>query len=155
MGYLSNVILAVVVPEMEAKRVAALYAQHPHVQEFKLAGQWSLYTTTCNGIPAVVFEFSEEYVRWYPSHEDVQGFEYMLELIQMLDDESEEGFPAATCFIRVGEEETDIECTYHAHAPDDASDFALHAESLLMETYYVRTEISTERPWDMESIESL
>jgi len=155
MGYCSDVIIAVAVPEAAAKELAALYAMNPLVQEHNLLSQWQLYKTTCNGTPAVIFEYKADCVKWYDSFPEVQGIEHLPELAAMLHNEREEGFPAATCHIRIGEEEEDISLDYTEHGGEKLDEFGEYAGELLREMYYVSREIVIDVPWDTKTIEEL
>ena len=155
MGYRSDVIVAVVVPEAVAKELVALYAMNPLVQEHRLVSQWQIYKTTCNGTPAVIFESKAEGEKWYESYPEVQGIEHLPELIAMLDEKREDGFPAATCCIRVGEEEEDISLDYTEYSMEKLDEFGDYAGELLREMYYVSREIVIEVPWDTKAIEHL
>lgn len=152
MGYRSDIVIAVCVPEDDAKRVASLYAMNPTVQKHNLLDQWHLMRGEVVGEPSIMFVFESDGVKWYDSYDDVQGIEYMIELVCMLGRAEENPLRGAYCSVRVGEESDDIE---HEHEGVEDSDFSDAAHDLLCDTYYVRVQLEVDRPYHFTDIEEL
>lgn len=131
MGYISNVVLLVAVQKPEqADELMAVYALDPNVQKHDLLKKWTRHDYGADGI---VFAYHNEYTKWYPEYEDVQGMERLLSLakdfydergsdVGMLDEDGEQPivnmFPYATQMIRIGEETKDIELDVHSSDTD-------------------------------------
>lgn len=106
MGYRSDVLLAIAFKDKSHRdEVLAIYAMHKFVKEYDLARDWRTHDDV-NG-NAYVLWYSAEYVKWYESYEDVQGFEHMLSVAQTFFVHRQ--FPFAWHKCRIGEEDNDIE----------------------------------------------
>lgn len=116
MGYRSDVLLAIAFKDKSHRdEVLAIYAMHEFVKEHDLARDWRTHDDV-NG-NAYVLWYSAEYVKWYESYEDVQGFEHMLSVAQTFAENRQ--FPFAWHKYRVGEETTDIEVDSSVCGDDD------------------------------------
>lgn len=110
MGYYSEVHIAVAFQnEADMKEVIAVYAMDPRVQKHNLLGDWDVREDN-------VLYFHSDYSKWYDSFEDVLGYEYLMQLVETFHEERE--MPFAYRFIRIGEEEQDIE-RREQHGGDD------------------------------------
>ena len=110
MGYYSEVHIAVAFQnEADMKEVIAVYAMDPRVQKHDLLKDWDV----CENNVLYLFR---DYSKWYDSFEDVLGYEYLMQLVETFHEERE--MPFAYRFIRIGEEEQDIE-RREQHGGDD------------------------------------
>jgi hypothetical protein len=110
MGYYSEVHIAVAFKnEADLKEVVAVYAMDKRVQEYDLLKKWEVMEDN-------VLYLHRDYTKWYDSFEDVQGFEYLMRLVETFHEERD--MPFAYRFIRIGEEEPDIERN-EQHGGDD------------------------------------
>jgi hypothetical protein len=110
MGYYSEVHIAVAFKnEADLKEVVAVYAMDKRVQEYDLLKKWDVMEDN-------VLYLHRDYTKWYDSFEDVQGFEYLMRLVETFHEERD--MPFAYRFIRIGEEEPDIERN-EQHGGDD------------------------------------
>lgn len=114
MGYRSDVVLAYVFKHKEQiDEVMAIYQMHAFVQAHDLAKEWQVHEWGDKwGLT-----YHAEYVKWYDSYEDVQGFEHMLEVVQKFVEERDV-FLYAYRKIRIGEEDQDIEQGSDSNDPD-------------------------------------
>jgi hypothetical protein len=127
MGYRSDVVIAFAFKhKAQVDEVMAVYRMDPRVQEHDLEKLW----TICEREGDVFVYYAAEHIKWYESYEDVQGLEHMKHVVNMFDEQRgrDEGdvavFPYAFRFVRIGEEDNDIETDH------DENDFDLHAELL-------------------------
>ena len=111
MGYYSEVHIAVAFTnEADLKEVVAVYAMDPRVQKHELLKYWEVMENT-------VLYMRRDYVKWYNSSDEwVQGCEYLMQLVETFHEERD--MPFAYRFIRIGEEEPDIERN-EQHGGDD------------------------------------
>lgn len=106
MGYRSNVLLAIAFKDKTHRdEVLAVYAMHPFVQKHELLKEWKQHDDEEQGIHGLWF--SADYVKWYESYEDVQGYEWMSQVAA--DFAEHRDFPYAWIKYRIGEEYNDIE----------------------------------------------
>jgi hypothetical protein len=120
MGYRSDVRFVVALPsEAERDSIMALYSMHPLVQEHDMATDWTPYEVMAQvyhrdaGVPMYLLSYDDTGVKWYDSYEDVQAVMHMEELLDSL-----EGRCYAYRFIRIGEDDSDIECKTHCSEDD-------------------------------------
>ena len=112
MGYRSDVYIAVAfASEEDMKEVLAVYTIDPRVQKYNLLQGWEV--TEDN-----ILYYHGDYVKWYSDYDDVEGIEHMLRLADKFHEERD--MPIAYRFIRLGEEDTDIEDRYE-HGGDNGS----------------------------------
>ena len=112
MGYRSDVYIAVAfASEEDMKEVLAVYTIDPRVQKYNLLQGWEV--TEDN-----ILYYHNDYVKWYSDYDDVEGIEHMLRLADKFHEERD--MPIAYRFIRLGEEDTDIEDRYE-HGGDNGS----------------------------------
>jgi hypothetical protein len=105
MGYRSDVYIAVAFTcEEDLKEVLAVYAIDPLVQKHDLLKAWEQREDN-------ILYFHEDSVKWYDSSEDVQGIMHMLSLVDTFYEERDE-MQVAHRFVRIGEEQEDIEERY-------------------------------------------
>ena len=105
MGYRSDVYIAVAFTcEEDLKEVLAVYAIDPLVQKHDLLKAWEQREDN-------ILYFHEDSVKWYDSYEDVQGIMHMLSLVDTFYEERDE-MQVAHRFVRIGEEQEDIEERY-------------------------------------------
>lgn len=110
MGYRSDVYIGVAFEnEADLKEVLAVYAIDPRVQKLNLLKEWDVMED--NILLCVI-----EGTKWYAGYEDVQGIEHMLNLADKFD--AERDMPIAYRFVRLGEDEDDIE-TREEHNGDE------------------------------------
>jgi hypothetical protein len=111
MGYRSDVLLAIAVRPEDADTFWAAYIIYPGVQEAGVAEHWKRVERD----GAVVFYSHHHDVKWYESYPDVKAFEVAMTLGGVLRSGGDE-FPTATCFIRVGEDDMDVERCFEESA---------------------------------------
>ena len=110
MGYRSDVYIGVAFEnEADLKEVLAVYAIDPRVQKLNLLKEWDVMED--NILLCVI-----EGTKWYAGYEDVQGIEHMLNLADKFD--AERDMPIAYRFVRLGEDEDDME-TREEHNGDE------------------------------------
>jgi len=110
MGYYSEVHIAVAFKnEADLKEVVAVYAMDPRVQKHDLLKDWEV-------MEGNVLYLHKDYSKWYESFETVQGFEYLMQLVETFHEERD--MPFVYRFIRIGEEEPDID-RRELHGGDD------------------------------------
>lgn len=113
MGYLSDVLLAVAFSNEEHRdEVWAVYCLDPRVQKHNLAKAWRNYDT--EKFPILLYRATG--VKWYDDYENVQGVEYMTELVRSF--AKERGLHYASLYLRIGEEFNDME-TARLYSDDD------------------------------------
>lgn len=101
MGYRSTVHLAVAFGSRQnMKEILSVYAMHPFVQKHKLLDEWEEKEDN-------ILYLHQDYVKWYDSYEDVQGFEHLFKLVEQFYDER--ALPYAWRSIRLGEDIGDVE----------------------------------------------
>ena len=116
----------------------AVYRMDPRVQKNDLESAWKISERD----NAVFLYYAADYVKWYESFDDVQGLEYMRTLVNTFDEERGRGegdlplFPFAFRFIRIGEEDPDVET--------DASDNDMDLMEELWERMTLSREINTD-----------
>ena len=120
MGYRSDVRFVVALPsEAERDSIMALYSMHPLVQEHDIATDWTPYEVMAqvyrrdDGVPMYLLSYDDTDVKWYDSYEEVQAVMHMEKLLDSL-----EGRCYAYRFIRIGEDDSDIECKTHCSEDD-------------------------------------
>jgi len=101
MGYRSDVYIGVAFQsEADLKEVLAVYTIDPRVQKLNLLKEWDVMEDN------ILFCITEG-TKWYDNYEDVQGIEHMLTLAEQF--HAERDMPVAYRFVRVGEDECDLE----------------------------------------------
>lgn len=114
MGYRSDVVIAYAFKTREqVNEVMAIYQMHPLVQAHDLAKEWKVHEW--GGRWGLTYQ--AQYVKWYPSYGDVQGFEHMSDVVLQFVEERDV-FLYAYRKIRIGEEEQDIELSSDNNDPD-------------------------------------
>ena len=120
MGYRSDVRFVVALPsEAERDSIMALYSMHPLVQEHDIATDWTPYEVMAQvyfrdaGVPMYLLSYDDTDVKWYDSYEEVQAVMHMEKLLDSLEDRC-----YAYRFIRIGEDDSDIECKTHCSEDD-------------------------------------
>lgn len=137
MGYRSDVVIAVAMgSKKDLDELMAVYALNIFVQKENLMPEWEIgeYEN------AWVAMYKAEQVKWYEYYDDVKGFEALTKLAETF--WAERNVPYAYRFIRIGEEDNDIEiscnesdCGGHDdNRGDELSD-------LLADALYISTEI--------------
>lgn len=112
MGYQSDVYIAVAFASADdLKEVVAVYTIDPRVQKHNLLQDWEVKEDN-------ILYFEETSTKWYDDFEDVQGIEHMLRLADKFHEERD--MPIAYRFVRIGEEDADVEDRYE-HGGDDGS----------------------------------
>lgn len=112
MGYRSDVYIAVAfASEEDMKEVVAVYTIDPRVQKHNLLQEWEVKEDN-------ILYFEETNTKWYDGYEEVQGIEHMLHLADKFHEERD--MPVAHRFVRIGEEDADVEDRYE-HGGDDGS----------------------------------
>jgi hypothetical protein len=112
MGYRSDVVLMAVFANAEQHdEVMAVYRMDANVQGHDLEKAWRRVDLK-DGEVVRIYEGND--VKWYESYEDVQGLEYLAELLATFHEER--NFSYAWGNARIGEEETDM--VYDTFSPD-------------------------------------
>ena len=112
MGYRSDVYIGVAfASEDDLTEVLAVYTIDPRVQKHNLLEQWDIKDDN-------ILYFEETSTKWYDSYDEVEGIEHMLHLADKFHEERD--MPIAHRFVRLGEEETDMEDRYE-HGGDDGA----------------------------------
>ena len=104
MGYRSDVVIAVAMgSKKDLDELMAVYALNIFVQKENLMPEWEIgeYEN------AWVAMYKAEQVKWYEYYDDVKGFEALTKLAETF--WAERNVPYAYRFIRIGEEDNDIE----------------------------------------------
>lgn len=118
MGYRSQVV-ALIYPEsvMNSQDQITMYAQLKTLMatQFKeIADDWFGPHMEWHD-DTMVLKFSMEDVKWYDSYSEVQAFTQMM---NEFDAANEDGIPGyCTEFMRIGEDDDDVECTRTGNAP--------------------------------------
>jgi hypothetical protein len=114
MGYRSDVVIAFAFNcKEQIDEVMAVYRMDPRVQKLGLETAWTIHEHEHEDF--VFLTYAVASVKWYESYEDVQGLQHMSALVKSFDDERGRGegnlplFPFAYRFVRIGEEDQDIE----------------------------------------------
>jgi hypothetical protein len=135
MGYRSDVVIGFAFKaKAQIDELMAVYRMDPRVQHNDLEAAWKISERD----DVVFLYYAADYVKWYESFDDVQGLEYMRTLVNTFDEERGRGegdlplFPFAFRFIRIGEEDPDVE----TNAADNDMD--------LMEELWERMTLSRE-----------
>ena len=138
MGYRSDVVIGFAFKaKAQIDELMAVYRMDPRVQKNDLESAWKISERD----NAVFLYYAADYVKWYESFDDVQGLEYMRTLVNTFDEERGRGegdlplFPFAFRFIRIGEEDPDVET--------DASDNDMDLMEELWDRMSLRREIET------------
>jgi hypothetical protein len=139
MGYRSDVVIGFAFKDKaQIDEVMAVYRMDPRVQKNDLESAWKISEHEGG---AVFLYYAADYVKWYENFDDVQGLEYMRTLVNSFDEERGRGegdlplFPFAYRFIRIGEEDPDVET--------DASDNDMDLMEELWERMTLSREINT------------
>ena len=104
MGYRSDVVIAVAMgSKKDLDELMAVYALNIFVQKENLLPEWEIGEYE----DAWVAMYKAEGVKWYDSYDDVKGFEALTKLAETFWEER--NMPYAYRFIRIGEEDNDIE----------------------------------------------
>ena len=112
MGYRSDVYIGVAFANADdLKEVLAVYTIDPRVQKYNLLKEWEVKEDN-------ILYYHGDYVKWYPDYDEVEGIEHMLHLADKFHEERD--MPIAHRFVRLGEEETDMEDRYE-HGGDDGA----------------------------------
>jgi len=116
MGYRSDVALAVAIPSMKTMlEVLSVYRMHPNVQkENLLEDYWQLKMPEMelhNGDkqPICVLFYKVDDIKWYDGYEDVEGMSHINTVCKQFAEERGDEFDYAYWFVRIGEQEDDIE----------------------------------------------
>ena len=110
MGYRSDVYIAVAFEsKSDMEEVLAVYAINQQAHKLDLLKEWEVKEDN------ILFH-AEVGVKWYDSYEDVQGVEHMLTLVDQF--HTERDMPVAYRFVRLGEDDGDIE-TREEHGGDE------------------------------------
>ena len=108
MGYRSDVVIAVAFAEKQhLDEVMAVYALNMYVQKHDLLSSWEIGEYD----DAWVAMYNMESVKWYDTYEDVTGLNALGELAKKFWEER--SIPYAYRFVRVGEEDADVEIDVH------------------------------------------
>ena len=100
MGYRSDVYIGVAFQsEADLKEVLAVYALDQRVQKLNLLKEWGVMEDN-------ILSCAIEGTKWYAGL-DVQGIEHMLTLAEQF--HAERDMPVAYRFVRIGEDECDLE----------------------------------------------
>ena len=118
MGYRSHVV-ALIYPEsvMNSQDQITMYAQLKTLMatQFKdVIDQWFGDCMTWHDTE-LVLKFDLQDVKWYDSYSDVQAFTEMLHELDVGHEDSIPGY--CTEFMRIGEDEDDVECKRTGNAP--------------------------------------
>ena len=104
MGYRSDVVIAVAMGnKKDLDELMSVYALNIFVQKENLLPEWEIGEYE----DAWVAMYKAEGVKWYDSYDDVKGFEALTKLAETFWEER--NMPYAYRFIRIGEEDNDIE----------------------------------------------
>ena len=104
MGYRSDVVIAVaMVSKEDMDELMSVYALNLFVQKENLLPSWEIGEYE----GAWVAMYTAEDVKWYDAYDDVKGFEALTKLAESFWEER--NMPYAYRFIRIGEEDNDIE----------------------------------------------
>jgi len=134
MGYRSDVVLALATGKEWADMFWSAYIIDPRVQEHDLTQFWKRSSDD----RTVIFYMKAEGWKWYDNYEDVRGLMHMLGLADTLAEDSTGEVYAATCFMRIGEEEDDNEIEFGSHGKRDDADDCLN---LLYDNFGLRREL--------------
>jgi len=133
MGYRSDVVIAVAMgSKKDLDELMAVYALNIFVQKENLMPEWEIgeYEN------AWVAMYKAEQVKWYGNYDDVKGFEALTKLAETF--WAERNMPYAYRFIRIGEEDNDIEISCN-ESEDDVQGSRL--ADTLADALYISTEI--------------
>ena len=112
MGYRSDVVLMAVFANAEQHdEVMAVYRMDAHVQKHDLEKAWRRVDMDGGEVIRI---YEGDGVKWYPEYTDVQGLEYMSELLDTFHENR--GFNYAWGNVRIGEEMDDL--SYDTFSPD-------------------------------------
>jgi hypothetical protein len=108
MGYRSDVAIAVAFAEKQhLEEVMSVYALNMYVQKHDLLSSWEIGEYD----DAWVAMYTAEEVKWYDTYEDVTGFNALGKLAKKFWEER--SIPYAYRFVRIGEEDADVEIDVH------------------------------------------
>ena len=108
MGYRSDVSIAVACAEKQhLEEVMSVYALNMYVQKENLLSEWDVGEYE----GAWVAMYTAEDVKWYDTYDDIKGFEALGGLAKKFWEER--SIPYAYRFVRIGEEDNDIEFDVH------------------------------------------
>jgi hypothetical protein len=105
MGYRSDVaFMAVFLNAEQHDEVMAIYRMDKRVQEYDLANKWRRVDRDDSDEVILIYEDGD--VKWYDHYDDVQGVEYLQELLETFVDEREFSFAwGAVCIGSEGAED--------------------------------------------------
>ena len=111
MGYRSDVAIAVaMVSKEDMDELMSVYALNMYVQKENLLSEWEIGKYE----GAWVAMYTAEDVKWYDTYDDIKGFEALGDLAKKFWEER--SIPYAYRFVRIGEENSDIE--FYVHESD-------------------------------------
>ena len=139
MGYRSDVVIAVAMANKEnMDELLSVYALNMYVQKCNLLPEWEVGEYE----DAWVAMYTAEHVKWYGSYDDVKGFEALTKLAETFWEER--GLPYAYRFIRVGEEDNDIEVSCNESSSNETEKTGDILADLLTDALQVQTTITNE-----------
>lgn len=101
MGYRSDVYIGVAFADAEILReVMSVYAMDLNVQKHDAVSEWEVKHDT-------VLHYYANDVKWYETYSEVKAIEHLMDVITLFVDERD--ISAAWYFIRLGENEDDVE----------------------------------------------
>lgn len=117
MGYRSDVLLAIVFKDPAHRdEVLAIYALDPRVQKHDLLKDWSKHDHETADAGYYSLWYKGDYVKWYDSYEDVQGYEHLQSVAEEF--AGNRDFPYSYIKYRLGEEYSDTEVESAGHDLD-------------------------------------
>ena len=136
MGYRSDVVIAVAMgSKKDLDELMAVYALNIFVQKENLIPSWDIGEYE----DAWVAMYTAEQVKWYDSYDDVKGFEALTKLAENFWEER--NMPYAYRFIRIGEEDSDIQISCN-ESEDDVQGSRL--ADTLADALYISRQINNE-----------
>ena len=136
MGYRSDVVIAVAMgSKKDLDELMSVYALNIFVQKENLIPSWEIGEYE----DAWVAMYTAEQVKWYDSYDDVKGFEALTKLAENFWEER--NMPYAYRFIRIGEEDNDIEISCN-ESEDDVQGSRL--ADTLADALYISRQINNE-----------
>jgi hypothetical protein len=137
MGYRSDVVLAVALPTNHADTLIAAYMIQPGVQEHNCLKDWH---KDVHGDKTILWVGFND-VKWYEGYEDVKAYERMESLCQDLAEAPGSTFLAASIFLRIGENEDDMERATHTYTQESNDDVGYDLLEALEERFAIRREL--------------
>jgi len=139
MGYQSDVVIAVAMANKEnMDELLSVYALNMYVQKNNLLPEWEVGEYQ----GAWVAMYTAECVKWYDSYDDVKGLSALPKLAETFWEER--GLPYAYRFIRVGEEDNDIEVSCNESSSNETEKTGDILADLLTDALQVQTTITNE-----------